>query len=361
MNTTAVLAAAQPWSAKTRVFRRLKKDTARVTEHFQRYNLGSSTYDEDYSRNYGLEYLDYLTREVRRIAERRPDLLLLPEFCLTPAVIAEPMPGIARNPNARADAAKLYAWSGELFIDWLCDTGKSTGVMIGASCFTVRRGRIFNTGLLADDKGELVLRYDKIHLPADELQTITPGSQHTVADTRLGRIGFSICYDVQFPEHHAMLARQGVQIVLHPSAGYILPDETDGMGQHRLRVRASDHFAALAYSCFAPENDWNPRESCVIGPNGDVLSCVRGKQAGVALASVNLPLKRAWPGDKPDAPDREALRRSLRRPDTYRLLLSKVKTELSHEVTKDTKKIRRSKLNAQNRPGRGASAMASRG
>ena len=336
--TTAILAAAQPWSAKTRAFRRLKKDPAKVTEHFQKYNLGSITYDETYSRNYGLEYLDYLTREVRRIAGRKPDLLLLPEFCLTPAVIGDPMPGIARNPNVQADAVKLYTWSGNLFVDWLCETSKSTGVMLGASCFLVRRGNIFNTGLLADDQGQIVLRYEKVHLPADELESVTPGSQYTVADTKLGRIGFSICYDVQFPEHHAALAQQGAQIVLHPSAGYILPDEKPGMGQYRLRVRASDRYAALVYSCFAPESDWNPRESAVIGPSGDVLDCVRGKKSGVAIAPVNLPTKRAWPGDQPDAPDREKIRRSLRRPDTYRLLLNQDKTALNPKDAKNTKK-----------------------
>jgi hypothetical protein len=92
------------------------------------------------------------------------------------------------------------------------------------------------------------------------------------------------------------------------------------MGQQRLRVRASDHFAALVYSCFAPESDWEPLESCVIAPNGDVRACVRGKHAGFAIASVHIPAKRSWPGDAPDAPNREAVRRSLRRHDTYRIL-----------------------------------------
>lgn len=315
------LAAAQIWSAKTRAYRRLKPDPERVAEHFRKYNLGAATYDADYARAYGEEYLGYLTQQVHAAAQKAVDLLLFPEFCLTPAVIAAPMPGIDRNPNAIADAVKLYTWSGRLFIDWLRRTARQTGLFLAASNFTVRGGRIHNTGLLANERGELILSYDKVHMPEGELDYAAPGKKYPVVDTRLGRIGFSICYDVQFPEHHACLAGAGAQIVLHPSGGYTLPDESPDMGQQRLRVRASDHHCALVYACFAPESDWEPRESCVISRSGKVEACIRGKKAGFAIARVDVGGKRFWPGDKPESPDREAIRRSLRRPSTYRPLL----------------------------------------
>ena len=315
-----ILGAAQIWSAKTRVARRFLSNPVARNEHFKKYNLGAATYDEDYARAYGEEYLTYLTSQIALAARKGVQLLLLPEFCFTPAVIASPMEGIAVNRNAHADACKLYTWSGALFTQWMSAQAKATGMLIGASCFLVRRSRIYNTGLLADETGRIILRYEKVHLPADEKMHIAAGRSYPVADTRFGRVGFSICYDVQFPEHHACLASKGVQIVLHPSAGYTLPGERADMGQQRLRVRASDHFAAVVYSCFAPENDWEPHDSAVIAPNGDVKSCVRGKRAGFAAASVEIPGKRSWPGDPADAPDRERIRRSLRRHDTYRVL-----------------------------------------
>ncbi|MEI7437336.1 MAG: hypothetical protein WCL16_11100, partial [bacterium] len=107
-----------------------------------------------------------------------------------------------------------------------------------------------------------------------------------------------------------------------PSGGYTLPDESPDMGQNRLRVRASDHYCALVYACFAPENDWEPRASAVIAPNGEVKACVHGKRAGLALGEVVIGNKRSWPADKPEAPDWETVRRSLRRPQTYQPLLS---------------------------------------
>lgn len=318
-----VLAAAQFWSAKTRVARRLLSDPVKRNEHFKKYNIGSSTYDADYARSYGEEYLTYLTARVEDAASRGVDLLLLPEFCFTPGVIASPMQGIAPNANAHADAVNLYSWSGDVFQRWMLAAAKRTGMLIGATCLNVRGGRIYNTGMLADERGRMALRYDKIQLPQDEREHVTAGNDYTLAKTRVGVVGFSICYDIQFPEHQACLAARGVQIVLHPSAGYTLPDEKPDMGQQRLRVRASDSCCAIVYSCFAPENDWEPRESAVIGPNGDVLACVRGKRAGFAIASVEVGAKRRWPGDKPDAPDREAIRRAMRRPDTYTPLIKR--------------------------------------
>ena len=320
-----ILAAAQIWSAKTRVARRLQRYPERRQQHFLKYNLGASTYDETYARAYGEEYLAYLEQWVQKAADRNVDLLLFPEFCFTPGVLAAPGKGANPNPNAKADAVRLYKWSGQLFTDWLCKQAKATRIMLAASSYTVRRGRIYNTGLLADEQGEIALRYEKIHLPYDEKVYVATGNDYTVADTRLGRIGFSICYDVVFPEHHSCLAADKVQIVLHPSGGYTLPDEKPDMGQNRLRVRASDHHCALVYACFAPENDWEPRESCVLAQNGDVKACIRGKKAGLAVGEVTISDNRRWPADTPDSPDFQALRRSLRRPQTYEPLLKKFK------------------------------------
>jgi predicted amidohydrolase len=320
MKTPVRLAAAQIWSAKTRVARRLQRYPVRRNEHFLKYNIGAATYDEAYARAYGEEYLGYLEQWVRKAADRRVDLLLFPEFCFTPGVLAEPMKGVQRNPHAKSDAVRLYTWSGRLFMDWLCRQAKGAGMLLAGASYTVRSGRIYNTGLLADERGRLVLRYEKVHLPYDEKVNVAAGRDYPVARTRIGRIGFSICYDILFPEHQACLAACGAQIVLHPSGGYALPDESPGMGQNRLRIRASDHFCALVYASFAPES-WEPGESCVIAPNGDVKAWIHGKKTGLAIGAVTVGGKRSWPSDPPDAPDREAVRRSLRRPRTYRPLL----------------------------------------
>ncbi len=316
-NTGVRLAAAQPLSAKARRMRQLKQDPAGRRDHFLKYNLGASTYDAAYARPYGEAYLPYLEEWVRKAADRNADLLLFPEFCFVPGVMAAPAPSIPPNPDMVKDALALYEWSGRLFTDWLTRWSRETGMLIGAATLTARGGRLYNTGILADEKGRVVLRYDKIHLPPDEAVHFTPGRSYDVAETRLGRVGFAICYDIQFPEATAALAVQGVQLVLHPSAGYTLPDEGRDMGRNRLRVRASDHFSALLYSSFSPIESGGPGGSCAIAANGDVLDAISGNRIGLAVGETAIGEKRRWPGDEDAAPDREAVRRRHRHPETY--------------------------------------------
>ncbi|MEI8315730.1 MAG: carbon-nitrogen hydrolase family protein [Verrucomicrobiota bacterium] len=310
------LATAQILGAKDRVMARHKDNPVARNDHFKKYNISASTYDEAYCRAYAEEYLGYLEEQVRGV---KADLLLFPEFCFTPGVLSSVHPTIPLNPNARADALKLYTWSGQLFTKWLRRQAKQAGMFLAAASFTIRAGKIYNTGLLADEAGNLALRYEKIHLPIDEKQSVEFGRRYNYADTRLGRIAFAICYDIQYPEHTACLATQGIQIILHPSGGYTLPGEAADMGQQRLRVRASDCNAALVYTCFA--NDQGCSDSCVIAPNGDVKACVPGKEVGIAIGEVTVG-KRMWPNDKPEDPDREIQRRDHRRPQTYRPLIA---------------------------------------
>jgi len=81
--------------------------------------------------------------------------------------------------------------------------------------------------LLIDDQGEIKARYDKIHLfdvmvasdeSYHESQYTEPGDQVVVADTPVGRIGLSVCYDVRFPELFRALLAKGAEILTVPAA-----------------------------------------------------------------------------------------------------------------------------------------------
>ena len=84
--------------------------------------------------------------------------------------------------------------------------------------------KVTNTALLFDPQGQVVVRYDKLHLfsfqdgerSLDESRTMVAGRQCVVADTALGRVGMSICYDLRFPELYRALGE--VDLILVPSA-----------------------------------------------------------------------------------------------------------------------------------------------
>jgi predicted amidohydrolase len=114
---------------------------------------------------------------------------------------------------------------------FLSETARSLGLWILAGT-TVIKGdsarRVSNTSLLLDAQGKRVARYDKIHLfdvaiPGRnekylESTHVTPGRKVVVADTPVGRLGLSVCYDMRFPELYRELVARGAQWLAMPAA-----------------------------------------------------------------------------------------------------------------------------------------------
>lgn len=82
--------------------------------------------------------------------------------------------------------------------------------------------------LVFDGQGEIVARYDKLHLfDADvndarvryrESDDYAHGQEVVVVDTPVGRLGLSVCYDLRFPELYARLRERGAELISAPSA-----------------------------------------------------------------------------------------------------------------------------------------------
>ncbi len=87
--------------------------------------------------------------------------------------------------------------------------------------------RTFNAAVLLDPAGVVVARYRKIHLfdidlpngpVMTESRTTAPGDEVVVADTPVGRIGLSVCYDLRFPELYRALVDRGAVALAVPAA-----------------------------------------------------------------------------------------------------------------------------------------------
>jgi len=89
-------------------------------------------------------------------------------------------------------------------------------------------GKVTACSLLVDDQGEQVARYDKLHLfdvdVADargryrESDDYAHGSNVVVADTPVGKLGLTVCYDLRFPELYTALREAGAELITAPSA-----------------------------------------------------------------------------------------------------------------------------------------------
>lgn len=162
---------------------------------------------------------------VARAAAEGADLVVLPEyFCILGNKDTDKVEVRERVEPGR-NAGPIQAWlsaAAERHKVWL------VGGTIPVDCGSA--GKILNTCLVYDPRGNLAARYDKIHLfgfrrehedgrieQFDEARTIVHGSNLPVAfDTPFGRVGLSVCYDLRFPELYRALGP--CDLLLVPSA-----------------------------------------------------------------------------------------------------------------------------------------------
>ena len=76
---------------------------------------------------------------------------------------------------------------------------------------------LYNTAYYIDRNGTILSQYRKLNLWLPERSYITPGNDIPVFETRLGRVGLIICWDLMFPEMFRAMVSEGVEIVICPS------------------------------------------------------------------------------------------------------------------------------------------------
>lgn len=76
---------------------------------------------------------------------------------------------------------------------------------------------IYNTTYFIDSDGSILGTYRKVHLWLPERGAYTPGHTSVVCQTKFGKIGLAICWDLAFPELFRSMARKNAQIVICPS------------------------------------------------------------------------------------------------------------------------------------------------
>ena len=98
---------------------------------------------------------------------------------------------------------------------------------IGSLAIKVSADKAANRSFLIDPKGEIVARYDKIHMFDVDLandenfresRNYRAGEVAAVADLPWGRLGLTICYDLRFPSLYRALAEAGASYLSVPSA-----------------------------------------------------------------------------------------------------------------------------------------------
>ncbi|MCO8164084.1 carbon-nitrogen hydrolase family protein [Pseudomonas sp. 21LCFQ010] len=144
-------------------------------------------------------------------------------------------------------------------------------------------GKVTACSLLIDEHGEQAARYDKLHLfDVDvtdnrgryrESDDYAHGANVVVADTPVGRLGLSVCYDLRFPELYTALREAGAELITAPSAFTAVT----GAAHWEVLIRAR----AIETQCYllaaaqggvhpGPRETWG--QAAIIDPWGRVLA-----------------------------------------------------------------------------------------
>ncbi len=154
-----------------------------------------------------------------------------------------------------------------------------------------------NRSLLIDAAGEIVARYDKIHLFDVDLPNgeryresagYAPGGRAAVAATPWGRLGLSVCYDVRFPALYRALAEAGADLLSIPAAFTVPTGQAHWHVLLRARAIETGCFVvAAAQSGHHADGRATYGHSLVVDPWGQVLLDM-GEGAGIATVDLDL-------------------------------------------------------------------------
>ena len=158
--------------------------------------------------------------------------------------------------------------------------------------------RVANSSLLIDADGKRVARYDKIHLfdvtipgrneQYRESNHVLPGRDPVIADTPVGKLGLSVCYDMRFPELYRELVLKGAEWLAMPAA-FTVPTGR-AHWETLLRARAIENLCyvvAPAQSGLHTSGRETYGDSLIVDYWGQVLSRL-AKGTGVITADIDL-------------------------------------------------------------------------
>ena len=228
-------------------------------------------------------------RLIKEAADRGAKMVVLPEtFAIMGVTEAE-----------RVKVAEVFG-NGPIQA-FLSQQAKKYGVWLVGGTLPLRsedEARVYAASLMYNAKGEVVARYNKIHLfdvmlsenqeVYTESDTTMPGNKPVVVDTPFGKVGMAVCYDLRFPELFRHLSEQGAQIFVIPSAF------TDVTGKAHwevlLRARAIEN---LCYVVAPGQGGYHVNGRTTYGHSMMVdywgrVRDVREKGAGVVLAEIDL-------------------------------------------------------------------------
>lgn len=148
-----------------------------------------------------------------------------------------------------------------------------------------------NTSFVIDRKGNIVGRYDKIHMykvnkpdyKFDEQDDTIPGNKIGIFELDGIKIGVGICFDLRFPEYFRELTKEGAKVIFLPS--HFNKKTGDIAWDVLTRARAIEN---QVYFCAVNQTGENLcANTRVVSYNGEIIKSLN-KEEGVLTVDLDL-------------------------------------------------------------------------
>ena len=170
-------------------------------------------------------------------------------------------------------------------------------LLIGSIAIKGSAEKILNRSYIIDDFGNIISRYDKIHLFDIKLSeqesylesaTVQGGLKAVICQTPFGSLGQTICYDLRFPHLYRDLSKTGAEILFVPA---VFTKKTGEAHWHVLnRARAIENGAFVVAPCAVGKVEGGGGgygHSLIINPWGEILAD-GGADSGFINVNINL-------------------------------------------------------------------------
>ena len=235
--------------------------------------------------------------------EQRVDLVVFPELITTGyecgvqfTDLAERVPGPAVNQIAQRAA----------------DYG--THVLFGMVSKEKVESILYDTAVFIGPDGDVVGRYNKVHLRGEERLAFRPGFRYEVWETEFGLVGAMLGWDLTFPEVARGLALEGAEII-GVCANWENPNADEWRTYMLARAYENSLYMAGANRVGQEYSYTFFGDSMIVGPRGQVYGTVDEGQEGYVVARVDLDEIRRY--------REESQVFQCRQPQTYRAVVKK--------------------------------------
>ncbi len=191
--------------------------------------------------------------------------------------------------------------------DIYCKLAKELSVVLMISLFEKKTtGFYHNTCIVIDDKGKILSKYRKMHIPDDpgyyEKFYFTPGDLgFKSTKTKYGKIGSLICWDQWFPEAARLTTLKGAEILFYPTAIGWHPKEKKQFGKSQLESWITiQRSHAIANGVFVAAINriglektgkrkihfWG--NSMIIDPSGNIIAKSKSDKEEILITRIDL-------------------------------------------------------------------------